>query len=75
MSKPLGQKIAIFFAAVSYVAAVGSAFAAYFAQGMNGHDPVRAAWMASVVFFCGCGIVLHVIGKARLKGIVTLPKE
>lgn len=70
MEKNLGQKIAIVFAALSYLSAVGCAVGAYMQPG-TGYEPIRAALMASVVFFVGSGIVLHVIGTARLKGILS----
>lgn len=70
MEKNLGQKIAIVFAALCYLAAAGCAVAAYLQPG-TGYEPIRAAFMASVVFFVGSGIVLHVIGTARLKGILS----
>ena len=34
-------------------------------------DPIRASLLASVVFFCSAGFVLHVVGSARLKGILS----
>lgn len=72
MEKHLGQKIAFVFAVLSYLAAAGCVIAAIMLPGAS-NDPIRAAFMASVVFFAGCGIVLHVIGTARLKGILSSP--
>lgn len=71
MQKNLGQKIAFFFAILSYLAAAGCALGAMLYTSENPYDPIRASLMASVVFFAGCGIVLHVIGTARLKGILA----
>jgi hypothetical protein len=36
---------------------------------------IQASFMASVVFFVGCGIVLHAIATTRLKGIITLDRS
>lgn len=70
MEKHLGQKIAFLFAVLCYIAAVGCAATAVLLPG-DVDDPVRGAFMSSVVFFIGCGVVLHVIGTARLKGIIS----
>lgn len=70
MKKHLGQKISLVFAVLSYLAAVGCAITAVMLPGES-NDPIRAAFMASVVFFAGCGVVLHVIGTARLHGILS----
>ncbi|WP_127478169.1 hypothetical protein [Sulfurivermis fontis] len=70
MKRHLGQKIAFAFAILCYIAAVGCAVTAFMLPG-DINDPIRGAFMASVVFFVGCGIVLHVIGTARLKGIIS----
>ena len=71
MSRPLGQKIAFAVALICYVAAIASAVAAYLYQSTSPNDPVRASLMAAIVFFIGCGVVLHIIGKARLKGVLS----
>lgn len=71
MKKPLGQRIAFVVAILCYVAAVASALAAFLYQSTLPNDPVRASLMASIVFFVGCGVVLHVIGTARLKGVLS----
>lgn len=61
------QKIAYYIAIFSYVAAVACAGAVVYAANALGKEaPAVAAFAASVVFFIGCGIVLHVIGKADL---------
>ena len=65
------QTVALFFAVLSYLAAVGAALAAFMHDGELPADPIRASLMASVVFFVGCGVVLHVIGTARLSGILS----
>ncbi len=72
MEKNLGQKISLVIAVLCYIAAVACAVTAIMLPG-DSDDPIRAAFMASVVFFVGCGIVLHVIGTARLKGILSSP--
>lgn len=71
MKKPLGQKIAYGVAILCYAAAVASALAAFLYQSPLSNDPIRASLMAAVVFFVGCGVVLHVIGTARLNGILS----
>ena len=71
MKRPLGQRIALAVAVLCYAAAVASAVAAFLYQSEAPTDPVRASLMASVVFFIGCGAVLHVIGTARLKGVLS----
>lgn len=71
MKKPIGQRISLAIAALCYAAAIACAVAAFVYDGATPADPVRAALMASVVFFVGCGVVLQVIGNARLKGILS----
>jgi len=71
LKKPLGQRFAFAVAILCYAAAVVSAFAAFLYQSNLLGDPVRASLMAAVVFFVGCGVVLHVIGTARLEGILS----
>lgn len=71
MRRPLAQRITYVLALLCYVAAAGCALAALLYESTQPNDPVRAALMATVVFFIGCGVVLHVIGKARLKGVLS----
>ena len=71
MKKSLGQRIVLALAILCYAAAVASAVAAFLHQGASAGDPVRASLMAAVVFFVGCGVVLHVIGTTRLKGLLS----
>ena len=68
MKKPnMGQKISFFIAIVFYLAAVGCVAAIFYWTGELGSDnPIMASLGASVVFFLGAGIVLHVIGRADL---------
>lgn len=67
----IGQKIAFAFAICAYLAAIGCVFAIQIMEFEAGQDPIKASLMASVVFFIGCGVVLHVIGKANLKGLLS----
>jgi cytochrome b subunit of formate dehydrogenase len=67
------QKFIFVIAVLSYVAAAGTGVAAYLHVG-PANDPIEAALMASVVFFAGCGVVLHVIATTRLKGLLTPQK-
>ncbi len=71
MHRPIGQKIANVIAMLCYTLGAASALGAVFYRAEVPHDPVRASLMASVVFFIGCGVVLHVIGRARLAGILS----
>ena len=71
MKRPLGQRIVFAVAVLCYGAAVASALAAYLYEDAAPGDPIRASLMAAVVFFIGCGIVLHIIGTARLKGVLS----
>ena len=71
MKNPLGQRIAFAVAKLCYAAAVASAFTAFLYQSTSSGDPVRASLIAAVVFFVGCGVVLHIIGTARLKGVLS----
>jgi len=68
LKKPnLGQKISIGVALFCYTAAMGCLGALFYWNGKLGSDhPVISSLGASVVFFLGAGIVLHVIGKANL---------
>ena len=71
MKKPVGQRVAFAVALLCYAVAAGCALAAFVYESTGPNDPVRAALMATVVFFVGCGVVLHVIGTARLKGVLS----
>jgi uncharacterized membrane protein YhiD involved in acid resistance len=71
MQRNLGQRIAYVCALLCYGAAVASALGAYLFDSPTPQDPIRASLMASVVFFIGCGVVLHVIGKAKLHGLLS----
>ncbi len=71
MQRPLGQRIAYAVAILCYALAVACAVGAVVYPAETPQDPVRASLMASVVFFVGCGVVLHVIGTARLKGALS----
>jgi len=59
------QRVLLVIAVVSYLAAVACAVAALY-LGAGYGDPIAAALMASVVFFVGAGVVLHVIAKTNL---------
>lgn len=50
---------------MSYMAAAGCAIAA-FVKNTGSFDPIVASLMATVVFFIGAGVVLHVIATADL---------
>ena len=59
------QKVLMGVAVISYIAAIACAMvAAYLSDGTA--NPEVASYMASVVFFAGTGIVLHVISSTNL---------
>jgi len=63
----IGQKAARIFAYLSYSAAfIAVLGAAYWAATYSTSSPIFSSLAASVVFFGGCGVVLHVIGSADL---------
>ncbi len=66
----IGQKISLVAAFLCY----GAALACLGALGLwvgdlGSHHPVIASLGASVVFFVGCGVVLHVMGLAHLPNL------
>jgi hypothetical protein len=66
-ARGFGQKVALLFAWLGYAAATAALFGCgYWTLNGDTSDPVFASLAASVVFFGGCGIVLHVIGSADL---------
>ena len=65
------QKVLMGVAVVSYVASIGCAIAAAILSDGTA-NPVVAGMMASVVFFAGTGIVLHVIGSTSLPSLKVL---
>lgn len=61
------QKVSFTIAIISYLTAIGSIAGALYYSGELGSDhPITASFMASVVFFIGAGIVLHVIGRVDI---------
>ena len=63
----IGQKAALLFAYLGYVSALAAMLGlGYWAANESTSDPIFASLAASVVFFGGCGIVLHVIGSVDL---------
>lgn len=71
MRRHPSQTFALVVAGLCYLASIACAVAAWLHDGGLPADPIRASLMASVVFFIGCGAVLHVIGTAHLKGILS----
>lgn len=74
-TRNLGQKIALTFAGICFLAAAACAVAAVLYESRSPNDAIRASLLASVVFFGGSGIVLYVIGTARLKGLLSGPRD
>jgi hypothetical protein len=61
------QKVLMGIAVINYIAAIACAMvAAYLSDGTA--NPEVASYMASVVFFAGTGIVLHIISSTNLPG-------
>jgi hypothetical protein len=75
MEKALGQKISMVIAVLCYIAGAACAAVAAFYPFPTPDNVIQASFMASVVFFVGCGIVLHAIATTRLKGIITLDRS
>jgi cytochrome b subunit of formate dehydrogenase len=71
MEKTLGQKIAYVIAIACYLVGAGGVIWAVLYQTTGPNDVIHASMMASVVFFVGCGVVLHVIATTRLKGLIS----
>ena len=63
----LGQRIAFASAILLYLCAISclAGLGLWFGE-LGGDHPIIASLGASVVFFIGAGIVLHVIGRANL---------
>lgn len=59
------QKLLLVIAVINYLAAVACGIAAGY-PGTGFSDVVDASLMASVVFFLGVGIVLHVLANANI---------
>lgn len=72
-TRPLGQTIALAFAVLAYAAAGSCAIAVMLYRGTADADPVQASFIAAAIFFIGCGVVLQVIGNARLQGLLSGP--
>ena len=71
----LGQRVAFGSAVLFYLCALLSLAALFLWVGeLGGDHPIIASLGASVVFFIGAGIVLHVIGRARLPEL-GFPRE
>lgn len=71
VGRTTGQQIAFGFALLFYAMAVGCVAMAFIYTPTSPIDPIRASLLASVVFFAGSGFVLHIVGSARLKGILS----
>lgn len=70
--KTIAQRIAYAFALLSFLAAAACVIGIFLYETTVQLDPIRASLIASTVFFVGVGIVLYVIGTARLKGLLSL---
>jgi len=64
------QRVVVVIAYISYLLALASGVGAYIKyQELGGEHPVTAALSATIVFFIGVGIVLHVIGRTDLPSL------
>ncbi|MES9856325.1 MAG: hemerythrin family protein [Sedimenticola sp.] len=65
--RKLGQKITFVIAIIFYLCGVGFiAAAGYYGSQFGTESPIFASFAASVVFFFGAGIVLHVMGSINM---------
>lgn len=64
--QPRTQKLTVLLAYASYLSAIACIVTLYLQSADGVYDSVAASLTASVVFFMGVGIVLHVIGKTDL---------
>ena len=71
MQTTLGQKITYIIAMLCYLSTLGFVLGSVLYQPVMENDPVHASLMATAFFFLSCGIVLHFIAKARLKGLLS----
>ncbi|OOZ40997.1 hypothetical protein BOW53_05600 [Solemya pervernicosa gill symbiont] len=70
------QQAVVITAYINYLLAIGCMVLSYVKYQEHGSEhPVTAAFMASVVFFVGVGIVLHVIGRTNLPSLKVIPGE
>ncbi len=73
--KGLGQRIAYGMALVSFASAVVLSYILFtYDQDTGVADSIIASMMAGIVFLCGVGIVLYVIGRADLPDL-SIPRE
>ena len=72
MQKTIAQHISYAFAWLSFLAAAACAIAVFVYQPTMEFDPIHASLMASTVFFVSVGVVLYVMGTARLKGLLSI---
>lgn len=63
----IGQKVVFGLAVICYLMALACVLmSTYLYLGATANDPVVAAFAASVVFFIGSGIVLHMMASTDL---------
>lgn len=74
-TKTFGQKIAYFFAMLFFVLGCGFIAGALLYEAESKVDPIHGSLLASVIFCFGVGVVLYVIGTARLKGLLSGPRD
>ena len=71
MTRTLSQKITFAIALLCYLAAAGCALGAFtYAGGGEDGSIMKASLGATAFFFLTAGVVLHVIGNAKLKGLL-----
>jgi multisubunit Na+/H+ antiporter MnhG subunit len=73
MTKTLSQKVTYAIAILCYLTAVGCAIGAFYYTGSSEDASIaKASLGATAFFFFTTGVVLHVIGTAKLKGLLQL---
>ncbi|HEY9149429.1 MAG: hypothetical protein OQL11_03540 [Gammaproteobacteria bacterium] len=71
MTRTLSQKITFTIALLCYLAAAGCAVGAFTYAGVGEDSGImKASLAATAFFFFTVGVVLHVIGNAKLKGLL-----
>ncbi len=71
VGRTTGQRIAFGFALLFYLLAAGFVASVFLYTPKSTIDPIHASLLASVFFFAAAGFVLHIVGSARLKGILS----
>ncbi|SCZ62737.1 hypothetical protein [Thiohalomonas denitrificans] len=71
VGRTTGQQIAFGFALLFYLLAAGCLVSLFIYTPKSPIDPIHASLLACVIFCASSGFVLHIIGSAKLKGILS----